>query len=37
MVDMEHIEAMQWTEDSIQNCLYLFLELTPVNHSLIHA
>lgn len=26
----------QWAEDSIKSCLYLYLDLMPVNHSLIH-
>ena len=26
----------QWTEEAIKTCLYLYLDLMPVNHSLIH-
>ena len=34
--NLDMSEAEQWTEDSIKSCLYLYLDLMPVNHSLIH-
>jgi len=30
------LEGDQWTEESIKSCLYLYLDLMPVNHFLIH-
>ena len=29
------LEGDQWTEESIKSCLYLYLDLMPVNHFLI--
>ena len=32
----ENMENVQWTEETIKTCLYLYLDLMPSNHSLIH-
>ena len=32
----ESMENVQWTEETIKTCLYLYLDLMPSNHSLIH-
>jgi len=31
----DHVEDAQWTEDTIKTCLVLYLNLTPIKHSLI--
>lgn len=33
----EYSESIQWSEDTIKKCLYLYLDLIPINHSLIHT
>jgi symplekin len=30
------MENVQWTEETIKTCLYLYLDLMPTNHALIH-
>ena len=32
----ENMENIQWTEETIKTCLYLYLDLMPTNHALIH-
>jgi symplekin len=34
---IKDLETIQWTEETIKSCLYLFLELMPANHELIHS
>jgi hypothetical protein len=31
-----NITNNQWSEEAIKTCLYLYLDLMPANHSLIH-
>jgi symplekin len=34
---VKELETIQWNEESIKSCLYLFLDLMPANHHLIHS
>ena len=34
---VKELETIQWNEESIKSCLYLFLDLLPANHQLIHS